>query len=118
MSIDVIKIFDVIVLCLGIFLFFGAFQIKKGIIPTTFVPADALLKCHDLDGMKKRLFPATILFAAVSLVYGIYSILFDFHILNYSNSLTSFFNVFLIIAFIVTWVFFSRVLKKAVEEYC
>ena len=118
MSIDVIKVFDVIVFALGIFLFFGAFQVHKGVIPHTFIPAEAMSKCHDLEGMKNRLFPATLLFAIVSLGYGIYGILFDFHIVACEGTLVSVSNVALIILFVATWVYFSRVLKKAVEECC
>ncbi len=118
MSIDVIKIFDVIVLLLGVFLLFGAFQVKKGIIPTTFIPAETMARCYDREGMKNRLFPITVLFALVSLGYGVYGILFDFHILTVEGQLISFLNVLFIVMFITCWVLFSKTLKKAIAECC
>jgi hypothetical protein len=118
MSIDVIKIFDVIVLLLGVFLLFGAFQVKKGIIPHTFIPADVMTRCYDLEGMKNRLFPVTLLFAIVSLAYGVYGILFDFKIVTVEGQFISFLNVLFIVMFISSWVVFSKTLKKAIAECC
>ncbi len=118
MSIDVIKIFDVIVLALGVFLLFGAFRVKKGNIPATFVPAEVMARCYDPEGMKRRLFPITVLFAFVSLGYGVYGILFDFHIVTVEGQFVSFLNVLFIVMFITSWVVFSRTLKNAIAKCC
>ncbi len=118
MSIDVIKIFDVIVLALGVFLLVSAFQLKQGIVPKTFIPAQTMTRCFNKEGMVKRLFPVTLLFAFVSMAYGIYGILFDFHILTVENQLISVLNVLFIVVFITTWIVFSRVLKKAIADFC
>lgn len=118
MSIDIYKIFDVIVLLLGIFLLFGAFQVKKGMIPHTFIPAETMSRCYDMEGMKKRLFPITLLFALVSMGYGIYGILFDFHILTIQGEFISLLNVWFIVMFLLCWVVFSKTLKKAIAECC
>ena len=118
MSIDVIKIFDVIVLLLGVFLFVEAFQVKRGSIPHTFVPAETMARCYDIEGMKNRLFPVTFVFALVSLAYGVYGILFDFHIVTYEGQIISFLNVLFIVMFISCWVVFSKALKNAIADCC
>lgn len=118
MDFDIMKIFDVIILVLGIYIAFCAFRLKNKTVPATLIPAELMRKCKDTEGLCKKLFLPTCMFALVSLVYGIYSFLFDFHIVATSSQFQSVLNVGLILLFFVGWIYFSYVLRKATEEFC
>ena len=119
MSFDIMKIFDVIILLLGAYIAYGAVRLKANNIPQTFIPMENQRKCKDVEGLSKTLFPPACLFAAASLLYGVFSFLTDFGILpEQITSKASVISMALMILFIVAWIYFSYVLRKAVEKYC
>lgn len=118
MNFDIMKIFDVIILALGLYIAFCAVRLKSNNVPSTLIPPELLKKCKNISGLCNRLFRPTCLFAFVSLLYGIYSSIFDFQLVAVASQINSIINVALILLFIVGWVYFSYVLRKATEEFC
>ena len=119
MSFDIMKIFDVIILFLGAYIAYGAVRLKANNIPQTFIPMENQRRCKDVEGLSKTLFLPACLFALASLLYGVFSFLTDFQLLPESvSNQASIISMALMILFIVAWVYFSYVLRKAVEKYC
>ena len=118
MDFDIMKIFDVIILALGVYIAFCAVRLKSNNVPSTLIPPELLKKCRNVEGLCTRLFGPTCLFAFVSLLYGVYSSIFDFQLVTVTSQVNSIINVALILLFIVGWVYFSYVLRKATEEFC
>lgn len=118
MDFDIMKIFDVIILALGAYIVFCAVRLKSNNVPSTLIPPEYLKKCRDVEGLCKKLFRPACIFALVSLLYGVYSFVFDFGLVSTSSQVTSIVNVVLIGLFFVGWIYFSYILRKASEEFC
>ncbi|MCR4673902.1 MAG: hypothetical protein K5675_02745 [Lachnospiraceae bacterium] len=118
MSFDIMKIFDIIILVLGVYIAYCAVRVKGGNIPTTFVAPEDVRKCKDKEGLCKAIFMPACVFGVVSLVYGVYSVIFDFGIIEAGSDITSILNAVLILIFVIGWVYFSYVLRKSVAKFC
>lgn len=106
-------VFDIILIVLALYLFIAAFNAKKNKkMSSAFVPEGKEKMCKDSEGMVKAMFPKMIIFAAVTLIFGIESIINDLVV-----SLPYVITITLCVAFLGTWFWFSAQLKKAFAEY-
>ena len=108
-----LAIFGIILLGLGITILIHAISMKKKEeVPDLFVNAVEMKNCKDNAGFARELFPATLIFALVCIAFGIEEFL---------NIFFSFPKIETAIAlgiFILSWGYFSAVLRKKRDKYC
>ncbi len=112
-------IFDAIILALAIYLFASAIYMKvKKQIPSMFVPSAYISHCKDVLGYISYVFPKTLLFSIVTFLFGGEATLNDIHLLGFiPTNVEKIINVVFMIAFLIVWIYFSSVLKKAYRKF-
>ncbi len=75
-AIDVILIFDIILLVYGIYTIYSAFVMKKTQMPVKWlVPEQELKKCRDAKGFAEAMYAKTVVFGVVVALFGLVSFL-------------------------------------------
>lgn len=111
-------IFDAIILALGVYLLYSALLMKtRSKIPTAFVP-DSAGNCKDKEAFLHLLFPRTLLFAIVTLAFGVEALIGDLGLLSFlGKSGQQITNAVMIILFLLVWIYFSKKLKDGLNQY-
>lgn len=111
---DLMIVFDIIVLILGIYLLVSGIKSKKeNSIPTAIMPAETLKTCHNLTGLVNYLAPKIMIFGTLSCIFGLEGLINDaFYKLN------TYINVGCIFLFLGSWIWFSAHLTKARNTFC
>ena len=114
MDIGFMKIFDVVIGGLGVYLVFVSIKsLKAGIVDPMMITAEELAKCADIKGLSKYLMPKSAIFGALCIVFGIQGLLNDTGYVEFPHAV----NVGFLIAFVVVWVIFSYYIRKAKKTY-
>ena len=114
MDMSFMTIFDVIIGILGLYLvFIGIKGYKKGEVDPMMITTEELTRCSDVPGLSRYLMPKTAIFGGFCVVFGIQGLLNDTGKVSFSQPV----NVIFLIAFIVVWVIFSIIIRKAKKTY-
>lgn len=111
-GISFMLIFEILVLLLGLLIIYRALRMKKnGVVPSLFVSSFEMKSIVDVAGFIKEIFPNCVVFGIGSVAFGIEGILDEFlHFGNKVNSIT-------IIVFLLLWIYFSYMLRKAKTDF-
>lgn len=110
---DYIIIFDVIIICLGAYVMYSAWQMKrKGEISTFIVNPLEIAKCKDKPGFIAFIFDKTVIFGAVVLFYGILALLNDM-----LQVIGSSLNTLGVILFFAVLIWYNSNIKKGKGKY-
>ena len=111
-GISFMLIFEILVLLLGLLIIYRALRMKKkGIVPSLFVSSFEMKSIRDEGGFIKEIFPNCVVFGIGSVAFGLEGILDEF--LNFGNRV----NAIAIIVFLLLWIYFSYMLRKAKVDF-
>jgi hypothetical protein len=106
-------IFDVILLFLGIYIIYAGCKMKKEQqVGTLFVAQEELMRCKDVEGFVAFLFPKTLVFGGISLLFGVQGLCNDM-----IYAMPQWVNVLMIVLFLAAWVWFSAMLRKGKGKF-
>lgn len=109
---DMMSVFDVILLAYGLYTMYSAFMMKKTGVPGKWlISEDEATKCRDMQGFIDALFVKTIIFGAVAVLYGALTIL------NRMKLSVPYFDTVCIIVFLVFCIFYVAALNKAKKKF-
>lgn len=110
---NMMLIFDVIMIFLGAVILIQGIQMKrKNEMSGLFVPAEEMTKCKDISGFCKAMFPKVMIFGIISTGFGIQGLIND-TVYPFGKGVT----LIVLVVFIGAWIWFSMVLKKEKEKY-
>ena len=105
---NVMMIFDVIIIVFGTYMIFQGFGMKKkGEISTVLITPEEILKCKDKKGFILEMYWKEVVFGATIIVVGVLGVI---------NNLTSelkVVNIIRMIGFLVMFLWFQTSLQKA-----
>ena len=111
---DVMLLFDAIMIILGAYLLFIACKMnKEGRVPTFLIAEQELMHCRDQKAMSGYLCPRIIAFSVVILVFGGQGMINDL-LMDFGKAV----NIIMILVFLAAWVWFSVELRKARKKFC
>lgn len=111
---DMMLIFDVIILLLGVYLVYITGKMKKDQrVNQILVPELDMMKCSDQGAYVDFLVPRVYIFAAVCIVFGVQGLLNDL-----AFDMGTIVNAGMIVIFVAAWVWFSVQLRKGKEKFC
>ena len=113
MNFNIMLIFDVIILALGIYVVYSAEKMRKDRkVPELFVSSQEMKACVNELGFINFLFPKALAFGLACVLFGLEGLYNDF-IYDFGKAV----NAAEIIIFIGAWIYFSVMLRKGRNEY-
>jgi uncharacterized membrane protein HdeD (DUF308 family) len=114
MDMNFMLIIDVVILVLGAYLVFaGIKNYKLGDVDNMLITAEERAKCSDIKGLSNYLMPKSAIFGAFCILFGIQGLLSDSQKLEFPKAV----NAAFLVAFVIVWVVFSSVIRKAKKTY-
>lgn len=105
-------LFDIIILCYGLYLVYSGFQMKKTHQPSNLIINQAdVIGARDAKSFCEAMFKPTVIFGAVSALYGVVGFINDRYLGQW------WLNIAGIVLFLVMCFWFLRVTKKNREKY-
>lgn len=109
---DVMVIFDAVIVVFGLYMVISAFKMKKtGSISTAVISGDEIKKCRDVNGFISYMYWKEAAFGVIVIIVGTLGLINDLII-----SLGPV-NIAEMLVFIVAFVWFQQSLRKARERY-
>ena len=114
MNFDVMMVFDVIIIALGLYLFAQSIiGLKNKTVPSTVVPAEDMARCKDEAAMSAYLLPKVIIFAVMCFACGVQGLINDTKLVEMPKMV----NTGFLILFLAGWSIFSYCIVKARKKY-
>ena len=114
MVMNFMLIIDIVVLALGAYLVFSGIRYyKKGDVDNMLITAEERARVSDIQGLSKYLMPKSAIFGAFCVVFGIQGVLSDSQKVVFPKAV----NAAFLLAFVVVWIIFSYVIRKAKKTY-
>lgn len=109
---SIMTIFDVIILLYGAYTIYTALQMKKTGEPAKWlVNEQEIGRCKDKRGFADAIYVATVLFGAVTMLYGVVSLL------NSYVFRVSFLDIICLLVFLASCVFYMVTLNRARKKF-
>ncbi|MBQ1902378.1 MAG: hypothetical protein II169_07515 [Lachnospiraceae bacterium] len=117
---NMMLIFDVIVLVLGVYILYQArFMKVNQEVPSLFVSAQEMRHCRNRKGFINFLYSKANIFGVVDIVYGLEG-LYDDGFTAWNESLpkvNTAVNIIVLLGFLSVWIWFSVQLRKGKNEF-
>ena len=117
---NIMLIFDIIVLVLGIYILYQARYMKMNQeVPSLFVAPEEMQRCRNKKGFIQFFYSKAMIFGIVDLIFGLEGIYNDF--LSTVNTalpqLNDIVNDIVLLVFLGVWIWFSIQLRKGKSEF-
>ncbi len=109
---DIMTIFDIIILLFGIYTVYSALQMKKsGVINSVVITSEEIVKCRDAAGFIECIYRKEVIFGAIVAFSGLLGIVND-RILSFSVL-----DVAQMVIFLAAFFWFQYYLRRARGEF-